>query len=116
VEHGEAFEHDDTSPTTLPVQVQADGESTQVPKFAVERSSFSVRLSETSSCWTAFSQKYKSGMAPVDSGEQGRNEARQLVWRLWQTRAPYLWFIVPSTVPPFRSSGSTNRPVVVQRR
>jgi len=31
----------------------------------------------------------------VDPGEQGRNEARQLAWRLWQTRAPYLWLIGP---------------------
>jgi len=30
-----------------------------------------------------------------DPGEQGRNEARQLAWRLWQTRAPYLWLIGP---------------------
>ncbi len=30
-----------------------------------------------------------------DPGEQGRNEARQLAWRLWRTRAPYLWFIGP---------------------
>ena len=30
-----------------------------------------------------------------DPGEQGRNEARQLAWRLWQTRAKYLWFIGP---------------------
>ena len=32
----------------------------------------------------------------VDPGEEGRNEARQLAWRLWQTRAPYLWFIGPA--------------------
>jgi hypothetical protein len=30
-----------------------------------------------------------------DPGEQGRNEARQLAWRLWQTRARFLWFIGP---------------------
>jgi hypothetical protein len=30
-----------------------------------------------------------------DPGEQGRNEARQLAWRLWQTKAAYLWFIGP---------------------
>ena len=30
-----------------------------------------------------------------DPGEQGRNESRQLAWRLWQTRAQYLWFIGP---------------------
>ena len=32
----------------------------------------------------------------VDPGEEGRNEARQLAWRLWQTRALYLWFIGPA--------------------
>jgi len=31
-----------------------------------------------------------------DPGEEGRNEARQLAWRLWQTRAPYLWLIGPA--------------------
>jgi hypothetical protein len=28
-----------------------------------------------------------------DPGEEGRNEARQLAWRLWRTRTPYFWFI-----------------------
>ena len=32
----------------------------------------------------------------VDPGEEGRNEARQLAWRLWRTRASYLWFIGPA--------------------
>ena len=32
----------------------------------------------------------------ADPGEEGRNEARQLAWRLWRTRAPYLWFIGPA--------------------
>lgn len=32
----------------------------------------------------------------VDPGEEGRKEARQLAWRLWRTRAPYLWFIGPA--------------------
>jgi hypothetical protein len=32
----------------------------------------------------------------VDPGEEGGNEARQLAWRLWRTRAPYLWFIGPA--------------------
>jgi hypothetical protein len=32
----------------------------------------------------------------ADPGEEGRNEARQLAWRLWQTRAPYSWFIGPA--------------------
>lgn len=31
-----------------------------------------------------------------DPGEEGRNEARQLAWRLWRTRAPYFWFIGPA--------------------
>jgi hypothetical protein len=31
----------------------------------------------------------------TDPGEEGRNEARQLAWRLWRTRAPYLWLIGP---------------------
>jgi hypothetical protein len=31
----------------------------------------------------------------ADPGAEGRNEARQLAWRLWRTRAPYLWFIGP---------------------
>src|SRR5262249_35226579 len=30
-----------------------------------------------------------------DPGEQGRNEARQRAWRLWQTKAPHLWFLGP---------------------
>jgi len=37
-----------------------------------------------------------------DPGEQGRNEARQLAWRLWQTRAPYLWFIGPGERQAYR--------------
>ena len=32
----------------------------------------------------------------ADPGEEGRNEARQLAWRLWRTRAPYLWLIGPA--------------------
>ena len=28
-------------------------------------------------------------------GKEARNEARQLAWRLWQTRAPFLWLIGP---------------------
>ena len=32
----------------------------------------------------------------ADPGEEGRNEARQPAWRLWQIRAPYLWFIGPA--------------------
>lgn len=31
-----------------------------------------------------------------DPGEEGRNEARQLAWRLWRTRAPYFLFIGPA--------------------
>jgi hypothetical protein len=30
-----------------------------------------------------------------DPGKEARNEARQLAWRLWQTRAPFLWLIGP---------------------
>jgi len=30
-----------------------------------------------------------------DPGEQGRNEARQVAWRLWQTKAAHLWFLGP---------------------
>lgn len=44
--------------------------------------------------------------ASVDPGEQGRNEARQLAWRLWQTRAPYLWFIGPGERRAYRMSYS----------
>ena len=32
----------------------------------------------------------------ADPGEEGRNEARQLAWRLWRTRARYLWLIGPA--------------------
>jgi hypothetical protein len=31
----------------------------------------------------------------VDPGSEGRNESRQLAWRLWRTRAPFLWLIGP---------------------
>ena len=31
----------------------------------------------------------------VNPGEQGHNESRQLAWRLWTTRAPFLWLIGP---------------------
>jgi hypothetical protein len=31
----------------------------------------------------------------ADPGPEGRNEPRQLAWRLWRTRAPYLWLIGP---------------------
>lgn len=31
-----------------------------------------------------------------DPGEEGRNEARQLAWGLWRTRAPYFWSIGPA--------------------
>jgi hypothetical protein len=32
----------------------------------------------------------------ADPGPEGRNEARQLAWRLWRTRAPYLWLVGPA--------------------
>lgn len=31
----------------------------------------------------------------ADPGEEGRNESRQLAWRLWRTRTPILWLIGP---------------------
>ena len=40
----------------------------------------------------------------TDPGEEGRNEARQLAWRLWRTRAPYLWFIGPAERRTYRVS------------
>ena len=39
----------------------------------------------------------------VDPGEQGRHEARQLAWRLWQTKAPYLWLIGPGERRAYRT-------------
>jgi len=37
------------------------------------------------------SQKY----GQRNPGPEGRNEARQLAWRLWTSRAPFLWLIGP---------------------
>jgi hypothetical protein len=39
-----------------------------------------------------------------DPGEQGRNESPQLAWRLWRTRAPYLWLISPGERRVYRMS------------
>lgn len=44
----------------------------------------------------------RSRYSIADPGEQGRNEARQLAWRLWRTRAPYLWLIGPGDRRAFR--------------
>ena len=34
-------------------------------------------------------------------GKEARNEPRQLAWRLWQTRAPFLWLIGPGERPAY---------------
>jgi hypothetical protein len=40
--------------------------------------------------------------AANNPGQEGRNEPRQLAWRLWETRAPYLWLIGPGERRAFR--------------
>jgi hypothetical protein len=40
--------------------------------------------------------------AEVNPGKKGRNEAQQLAWRLWTTRAPYLWLIGPGERQAYR--------------
>jgi hypothetical protein len=50
--------------------------------------------------FTEVQERYRA----MNPGEQGRNEAHQLAWRLWRTGARYLWFIGPGERRAYRVS------------
>jgi hypothetical protein len=51
----------------------------------------------------AVGQRFGDTPPGEDSKRRG-DEARQLAWRLWTTRAPYLWLVGPGMRRPYRCS------------